>query len=127
MASFSGQCGTDKKADGLLTAKPSVFLFPLQILCQKNLLVISVFPQQPKFNGQNFKETLYMKCSLGLIFILLFFFYKQCAYVYLKEKTRFCLGKAKIYFIVSEEIGDNYLLWYVLRGVNHIIPVNDEK
>lgn len=39
------------------------------------------------------------------------FSYKQCFFE--REKPKFCSFKNKIYFIISEGIVDDYLVWYV--------------
>lgn len=106
---------------------PQLSYSPLQILCQKTFGIISVFQQQLKFNGQNFKEKLCINTLFEILFYRILFYrilFLQAILLWKKRKISF---NNELYFIISEGIVDDYLAWYVLWGVTHIIPVNDDK
>lgn len=113
-----------KKADGILTVKPSAFLLPTSDPLPKNLWCHFSFPATTQIWWSKFQGKTMYKHVLWDSFLSYSF---STSNLSLKEKTKFCSFKNKIYFIVSEGIVDDYLVWYVLGGVNHIIPVNDKK
>lgn len=95
----------------------------LQILCQRTFGVISVFQRQLKSNSQNFKEKLCINIFFAIHLYLVLFLQAMLLW----KKKKICSFKIKIYFLISEGIVDDYLVWYILGGVNCILPVNDEK